>query len=982
MIGQCTSLTAPAAAPNIVVMPDAPAHVRFAARELQRYVYLRTGETPSISTTLSAPETPALIIAMRGDALANHAPLPASRPSEPDAAAFVLHAVPGAHAWILGANALGALHGTYRYIEHLGVRFHLHGDAVAETDAPFAWPRVEEVGRPMFAVRGLQPFHDFAEGPDWWNRDDALAVVGQMAKLRMNFIGLHTYPESSVGPEPTVWLGRAGEYEPDGRVRIAYPASYHTTARSGRQWWGYEPMKTSDFTGGAASLFDRDDFGGEVMRGHPFASQTPETAAEVFNRTADLLRDAFTEARQLGLQTCVGTETPLTIPSALKDRIIAEGRDPTDPRLAREIYTATFDRIRRSYPIDYYWLWTPETWTWEGNRPDQFAATAADIQAALDALEDLGKPFRLATCGWVLGPQHDRAALDKLLPPDSPMSAINQSVGHKPLELQFASLSERPRWAIPWLENDGALLQPQLWAGRMRYDAADARRLGCDGLLGIHWRTRVLAPNVAALAAAAWDQPWVPDTFDTTRLPPQTASGAVGGAARVMDASIDGVLATARVGMSAYEIPVPNGTYTITLHFPRASAGRPGERVFAVALDGSRVLPAVDLADQAHHEPHLVRGWKVGSGKLRVEFVPIAGEAAIAAIAIEGITEVNATPFARRINCGGPALSDHEADLLPGTARPDESRAMPVDAFYRDFATVEFGHEIGPEAGAILARMDGRLHQTLGWMDGPGGITRHREGWEELAPQYAFIDELEALRPRVRGAGNLARFESWLAQFRVYRAMAQIGCEAGAFDRAIEAAAAAETAPGKDQARQDLLSRRVALARSWERLMHLQIAATDTPGELGILANLEQHNRLQQRFLTRHDDALVTWLGAPLPPEASPSHEYAGADRVIVPTLRTSAHEGEALTVRVLLIGAHAPTGGDLLWRPMGRGDYQRVPLLPVARGVYQASLPALDAAMPALEYRIEAHFHNAPEVRWPASERGSGHTVVLRPTD
>ena len=48
---------------------------------------------------------------------------------------------------------------------------------------------------------------------------------------------------------------------------------------------------------------------------------------------------------------------------------------------------------------------------------EQFAATTKDIQAALDALHDLGNPFTLATSGWVLGPAHDRAALDALPSP-------------------------------------------------------------------------------------------------------------------------------------------------------------------------------------------------------------------------------------------------------------------------------------------------------------------------------------------------------------------------------------------------------------------------------------------------------------------------------------------------------------------------------------------------------------------------------------
>ena len=64
----------------------------------------------------------------------------------------------------------------------------------------------------------------------------------------------------------------------------------------------------------------------------------------------------------------------------------------------------------------------------------------------------------------------------------------------------FANIHGRPKWAIPWMENDPNLVAYQPWAGRMRHDAVDAKRLGCDGLLGIHWRTKALAATVSALA--------------------------------------------------------------------------------------------------------------------------------------------------------------------------------------------------------------------------------------------------------------------------------------------------------------------------------------------------------------------------------------------------------------------------------------------------------------------------------------------------
>jgi hypothetical protein len=216
-----------------------------------------------------------------------------------------------------------------------------------------------------------------------------------------------------------------------------------------------------------------------------------------------MLRDAFGFARQLGVKTCVGTETPLTIPKLVQERLKAAGKDPASATVRQELYAGIFTRITRAYPVDYYWFWTPEGWTWEGTKEEQVKATVADLEAAIAAAKQVQAPFRLATCGWVLGPPTDRALFDTVLPKDVAVSCINRQVGMEPVEPGFAKISGRGKWAIPWMEDDPALTQPQLWAGRMREDAVDARRYGCNGLLGIHWRTRILAPNVAALAQAA-----------------------------------------------------------------------------------------------------------------------------------------------------------------------------------------------------------------------------------------------------------------------------------------------------------------------------------------------------------------------------------------------------------------------------------------------------------------------------------------------
>ena len=981
---------APAAEPpvawRIAVDPAAGSLERFAARELQRYVYVRTGSLVPVRAEAALAPGPALVVAVQSRALAAGAPAgPALAPR--DYRLRSAAAGGAARVWVVGGDDVGTLYGVYRLAERLGVRFYLHGDVIPDEPEPLGFADFSEDGRALFSVRGLQPFHDFAEGPDWWSTDDYLGAIGQLAKLRMNFIGLHTYPEGPVGPEPTVWIGPRGAYDERGRVATAYPASYQTTGRSGRYWWSYAPLRTSDFVGGAAALYERDDFGSEVMRGEGFADQTPAGSAAVFNRTAEMLGAAFAEARRLGVQTCLGTETPLTVPAAVQDELRRRGRDPGGPAVAREIYTAMFERIGRACPADYYWLWTPEDWTWQGNKSGNFRAVADDVQAALGALGDLRSPMRLATCGWVLGPQSDRAALDRLLPPSSPMSAINTAVGYDAIERQFANLGDRPRWAIPWLENDGALTSPELWAGRMRFDAADARRLGCTGLIGIHWRTRILAPAIAALAAAAWDQSWVPPSFDASRVPPQTASGADGGAAVATAAPVRGTgrpfpYSTNRVGMGLYDMLVPGGTYRVRLGFCEIEGAGPGQRVFSVRLQGHVVLDHLDLA--AKYGPnqavaHEFRDVEVADGHLLIGFDAHAGRPCIAAIEVEGLTKVGQVAYARRINCGGPAWEDFEADQLPGRPRPPVDRAMPVEAFYRDFAAANFGEGPAEAIGRVFSAIDGvRLPTPSQWIDGPGDIVRSPDPWSAVSPRYAFVGELEALRPAVRGSANLERYDYWLNQFRAMRLIANIGCTAGALDREMAAIAAlADPAKAAERARTVALALRLELGGLWTRLLRTEVAGASSPGELGTIANLEQHSRVHQALLTRHDAALVRLLGCDLPMEAAPSRDYAGPARIIVPTVRTAAAPGESIRLKVIVAAEAEPGPVEVCWRRLGGGDYRREPLRHVARRVYEAALPALDPANPAIEYHVEARA-GAAALRWPASDRGLDQTVVL----
>ena len=827
---------ATAASVTIVVSPQASPIEILAAREVRRYFFLRTGDLAPIVAAAAVPAGDAVVVA-RGDR-----PLAAGAKAGPISPQQYVLRGDGHRVWIVGGDDIGTLYGAYRFADRIGVRFYLHGDVVPDAQSAPVLPRFEEVGKPLFPVRGIQPFHDFPEGPDWWNRDDYLAYIDQLPKLRMNFIGFHTYPEWDGVAEPGVWIGLPADADKAGNATFSYPAEWASTARGGG--WNYAPTLTSDFTGGAGLLFDRDQYGPDVLAGLlPFPG-TPADCNTVFNRTGALFRDAFSEAHSLGVRTCIGTETPLGVPKPVRERLKREGKDPGNPAVLRELYEGIFRRIEAACPVDTYWLWTPESWTWDSNKPGEFQATTRDIAAALGALDALGHPFALATSGWVLGPKEDRAALDRFLPKDCPMSCINRNDGHAPIEPGFANVTGRPKWAIPWLENDPSLTAPEPWVGRMRYEAADALRLGCTGLIGIHWRTKAVGANVAALADAAWDQPWIPPGFDRSPI-------------------------------------------------------KPG----SVAPDG------------------------------------------------------------------GPAGNDK--------LRPGRNRAMPAEDFYVDFARVNFGDSVALPAGRLLARIDGvNLPDPAAWLKGPGGVRIETTPWSELSRRYAFVGELAQMRGSVKGPGNLERFDYWLTTYRAMATMAEAGCTRGELDRAMDALSAAKDSQKRSGLAAEAVRVRVRLARLWERLIGLQIAIADTPGELGTITNLEEHSRVFLQFITARDAELAKALGTPLPADAGLSKEYAGSPRITVPTVRTLARKGEALSLKVVIVERHPAARGALHYRTLGQGAWHEVPLSHVARAVYAVTIPPLAED---IEYFIRADTPEGGTLTWPVTAPALSQTVVVR---
>lgn len=967
--------------PGIYLPREASRLESIAAAELRRYLYLCTGDLVPVTKIESLAELKdsGIVVNQKGRLLrqagekkgsVENIPLDKFPKLYPDDYWLKTFKQNGTTHWLIaGGDGFGMLYGAYAFIEKLGVRFYLDGDVVPDEKSEFQVPELDETGRPLFKLRGIQPFHDFPEGPDWWNEDTYKAVLGQLPKLRMNFFGLHTYPEGGPNAEPTVWIGFPGDYYEDGRVTYGYPSSFQNTLRGN---WGYQAKKTGDFHFGAAELFERDGFGADVMEGLVPEPKLPDQFNAVFNRTAAMLRGAFTFARDLGIKTCVGTETPMTVPALVRQRYQMMGKNPKDPKMVKDVYKGIFQRILAAYPLDFYWFWTPESWTWSDASEEAIKAVKSDLNMAVQAAAELKVPFSLATCGWVLGPPSNRTLFDQALPKTVAASCINREVGKAPVDPNFAKISDRSMWAIPWLEDDPSLTSPQLWVGRMRRDAVDALKYGCDGLMGIHWRTRILSANASALARAAWDQSW-------NTMPAKFAdmAGPINGQYLAFaDKTIAGTKEEAiykdiRDRVYGYHLSVPDGTYTVTLKFCEGEFDKKGARVFDILIQGTKLAEKVDIFERAGKYKALdlaFKNVKVAGGKMAIDFGDRIHYPSLAGLVIEGTTGAG-EKYMKKINCGGPKVLDYDADW------PETPRSLAALDFYQDWAKNQFGQTATNEIAEIFARVDGKFPIPVNWIGGPGGIAPEKRPWVEVQKNFRFVDDLAAFKPRIKGKGNAERFDYWLKNFEYTREIAHYCCLWAEYNQALEKVKALANDTEKSRAAKDgLLPIRVQLVSSLKTIFGCLLATVSSAGELGTIANWEQH--LLPDSIEKPGQELIKLLGAELPADAQLSKVYEGPARMIVPTVRASYQAGEHTRLKVIIL-AQKPTQNALFyWRELGKGDFRGIPLKKMARSVYTVDVPAM---MTDIEYYVKARV-GEQDLVFPSTAPELNQTIIVIP--
>ncbi len=406
-----------------------------------------------------------------------------------------------------GATPQAVLYAVFDFLERQGAFFGLSGDVYSLQGArklnlpPVGYPWR---AAPRFKTRGLLPWPDFLNCVTVYNREDWRAYLESMMRMRFNTLGVHVYSGAKQWTESFLSFQYAG---------VGHLAYTDTTATNR---WGYIPEKTSDYGMGAADFFAGDVFGSE-------ATTRATSCWEDEKFAQQLWAEAFAYAKQLGIRTGVGFE-PYQIPDEIyraappEAYFVSPNPKVPGPRIdpesvaARDILEARLGHLLEVYPmVDYVWLWEDESMNWASQR-EKVPLSVTPYRQAYDFLKRHAPEKRMVVSGWG-GVVRHFAQFHRELPPDVIFTSLNDNLGWDEVSEEYGKLGERERWPIPWLEDDPAMWLPQFHVHRGERDVNLAEKYGCQGLLGIHWRNRIMDADAGFQAQASWDRSLKPATF-------------------------------------------------------------------------------------------------------------------------------------------------------------------------------------------------------------------------------------------------------------------------------------------------------------------------------------------------------------------------------------------------------------------------------------------------------------------------------------
>jgi hypothetical protein len=413
----------------------------------------------------------------------------------------------GSRVRLTGATPQSVLYAVFDFLERQGAFFGLDGDTYPVQSArnlslPLAnhpWQ-----AKPRFKTRGLLPWPDFLNCITVYNREEHRAYLEAMLRMRFNTLGIHVYSGANQWTESFLSFEYAG---------VGHLCYTDTTATNR---WGYIPEKTSNYGMGAPDYFEGDVFGSE-------ATTRATSCWEDAKFAQHLWGDAFGYAKKLGIRTGVGFE-PYQIPDEIfratppeahynsKNPKVPGPRIDPESVAARDILEARLGNLLEAYPtVDYVWLWEDEAMNWASQK-ENVPLSVTPYSQAHDFLRRHAPEKRLVISGWG-GVVRHFAQFHQQLPLDVIFTSLSDNLGWDPVSDEYGKLGERERWPIPWLEDDPAMWLPQFHVHRGANDLDLAENYGCQGVLGIHWRNRMMNADAGFQAKASWDRNLKPPQF-------------------------------------------------------------------------------------------------------------------------------------------------------------------------------------------------------------------------------------------------------------------------------------------------------------------------------------------------------------------------------------------------------------------------------------------------------------------------------------
>ena len=186
---------------TIIVLSEKPSvQEAYAAREVRRYLYLRTGEIlpiqelewnklPTSGNIIVIGAATSPIIETFSESVKIQRPELLLKSEE-----YWLKTFTQKDQKILmvtGKDPVSTLYAAYKLVESYGIRYTLAGDIIPDGKISLELPEIDKVFSPQFTIRGMLPYHSWnPEGPENWDEDAYKSFLTQQVKMGLNFMGL------------------------------------------------------------------------------------------------------------------------------------------------------------------------------------------------------------------------------------------------------------------------------------------------------------------------------------------------------------------------------------------------------------------------------------------------------------------------------------------------------------------------------------------------------------------------------------------------------------------------------------------------------------------------------------------------------------------------------------------------------------------------------------------------------------------------